>query len=65
MFEIKLDNIYDMKSLDYMNSICDNKVNNIAEINLPRDILNHYKLPKDINSHYYLSNKNRKLLNFA
>ena len=31
MFEIKLENMYDMKSLNGMNIIYDNKVNNIAE----------------------------------
>ena len=52
MFERKLDNIYDTKILNDMDSIHDNKVNNIAECNLPHVILNPSKCTKNVNIHY-------------
>ena len=44
--------IYDMKILNIMNSIHDNNVNNIAEVNLLHEILNTSKHTKYISSHY-------------
>ena len=41
-----------MDSLNDMNCIHDNKVNNIAERNLLHDIINPYKHNKSINTHY-------------
>ena len=52
VFEIELKNIHCMKSLNSMNLIHDNKLNNIAEFNLFHDILNPSKHTKSINSHY-------------
>ena len=49
----KLENIYDVKSLNDMNNIHDNKVNNIAECNLLNDIVNTSKCTKDINTNYF------------
>ena len=40
MFEIELENIYELKSLNDINFIHDSEVNNIAECNLIHDILN-------------------------
>ena len=45
-FEIKLENIYVMKSWNDMNRINDNKVNNMVEFNLLHDILNPSKHTK-------------------
>ena len=42
---------YDVNSLNDMNHIHDNKVNNIAEWNLLHDILNTPKCTKNINRH--------------
>ena len=53
MFESKLENIYDMKSLNYINLIHDKDINNIVEWNLLQCILNYSKLTKYINIHYY------------
>ena len=44
--------MYDIKILNSMNNINDNKVNNVFECNLPHDMLNPYKHTKNINSHY-------------
>ena len=52
MFESKLENVYDMKSFFYMNSIHDKYVHNIAECNLLHDILNTYKPDKNKNINY-------------
>ena len=49
----ELEIIYDMKRLNYMNSIHNNKINNISEWNLPYDILNPSKHTGNINSHYF------------
>ena len=51
-FGIELKNIHDMKSLNYMNGIHENKVNNMSEWILLHDILNLYKHTKNINIHY-------------
>ena len=51
-FESKLENMYDMKSLNDINCIHLNKVNNIAEWNLLHVILNTSKLTKNINIYY-------------
>ena len=48
--ELKI--IYDMKILNYMNCIHDNKINNIATRNLQHDILDSSKHTKNINIHY-------------
>ena len=53
-FEIELKYIYDIKRLNSMNHIHDNKVNKISELNLLHDILNISKRTKNINSHYPL-----------
>ena len=45
------ENNYDINSLNYFNSIYNNKLNNIAELNLLHYILNLYKRTKNINSH--------------
>ena len=50
--EIKHKNIYDIKSLNDINRINDNKVNNISECNLLHDILNTSKRTKILNIHY-------------
>ena len=44
--------MYDIKILNSMNNINDNKVNNVFECNLPHDMLNTYKHTTNINSHY-------------
>ena len=46
VFESELKNMCDMKSLNYMNCIHDNKINNIAKFNLLHGILNYYKYSK-------------------
>ena len=51
-FESELENMYDMKSLNDINCIHLNKVNNIAEWNLLHVILNTSKLTKNINIYY-------------
>ena len=45
--------IHDMKSLNGVNCIYDNKVNNIDKYNLLHDILNPSKHTKNISIHYY------------
>ena len=52
VFESELKNMCDMKSLNYMNCIHDNKINNIATRNLQHDILDSSKHTKNINIHY-------------
>ena len=52
-FEGKLETICDMKILNDMNHLHDNKVNNISEWNLLHDIINNSKQTKDINRHHY------------
>ena len=52
MFEIKLKNMNDMKIINDMSCIHDNKVDNISERNLLHYILNPSKPTKNINSHY-------------
>ena len=51
-FERNLKNIYDMKTLVYMNIIHDNKVNILSKFKLLHDIINPYKHNKNINSHH-------------
>ena len=51
-FEGKLENIFDMKSLNYIHCIYDIKVINISKLNLLHDILNPSKCTKNINIHY-------------
>ena len=53
MLGIRLKNIDDMNSLNYMNSIYDKDVNDISECNLLYDLINNPTLPKNINPHYY------------
>ena len=50
-FEYKVKYIYDINRSKGMNSIHENKVNNIAHCHLLHDILNPYKRTKYINSH--------------
>ena len=45
-FESKIENVYDIKMLNDMNSIHDSELNNTAEWNLLHDILNHAKRTK-------------------
>ena len=56
--EIKLENIYDKKILNDMNSKNDIKVNNIAEWTLLHDILNPSKRTKNINRYDYKGQRN-------
>ena len=51
-FEGKLENIFDMKSLNYIHCIHDSKVINIDKLNLLHEILNPSKCTKNINIHY-------------
>ena len=53
MLELEIKNINYMKSLNAMNCIYDNKLNNIAEYNLLHDILNPSKKSEHRNIHYY------------
>ena len=53
-FGTKPEIIYDMKILNDINHIHDNKVNSIDEFNLLHDILNPSKRTKNVNSYYYL-----------
>ena len=50
MFESELKIIYYINILNDINRMHDNKVNNIAEYNLPHDIINISKRHKNINS---------------
>ena len=52
MFERELEYIPDMRILNDMNPIHDNKINNIAEYNVLHGILNNSKGTKNINHHY-------------
>ena len=53
MFEIKLGNIYDMKSLNDMYCIYNNKLNNRTVWNLIHAILDNYKRTKNKSSNDY------------
>ena len=52
VFESNLEPISDMRTLNDMNPIYDNKVNNIAEYNVLHGILNNSKGNKNIIHHY-------------
>ena len=52
-FESRLKNTYGMKSLNDMNRIHNNKVNNTSGWNLLHAILNSSKRTKNMNIHYY------------